>query len=462
MRRFALLSAVFLCAASPAPVSDDVDVQLSDVPSSSVVGLLYREVLRVPFVISPEAEKDVRPVSVHLFGSRVFVASQLRGLLASQGFILKSSDGLARVEVLPPPGPAVEVKVPQFPFVYRPRWRDPAALASLLSSVFPDGRFSSVARGSMSVSTPSQGSSGSSGSSSSQSSYQSSQSSVGSSSHDVPDALVFLGSRSDISRLRSLLPQVDVPAGEVMVKASVFEVHSDINDTSTFQTVLAVLSSDFKLSAQWSQTMLTLKNTAIESVIKSLSTDNRFRLVTAPSLRSRSGVSASFNVGQQVPVIGSVSYAGNGSSSTPVQSIEYKQSGVIFSVMPVIHESTIDINILQEISSFVNTTTGVNNTPTLQQRSLTSALSLHDGDVVVLGGLSQSQVSRGHSGFSFLPFIGGSSDGSTRSDLLLVLQVIRLNSADGSPTSDEALSRSLLPRPAPVPLRPVTGSPSGY
>ncbi|MFC0512551.1 MULTISPECIES: type II secretion system protein GspD [Asaia] len=393
-------------------------------------------------------------MSVHLFGSQSEVASQLRALLVAQGFVLRSSSGVASIDVRPPPSPSVEVKPPLFPFVYRPRWRTPAYLASLLSSVFPDGRFSSSRS---SVSLPSQGVSSGSGSYSS-----SSQSSAPSASQDAFDALVFLGTRADISRLGSLLPRVDTPAGEVLVKASVFEVHSDLNDNSTFQTVLAVLGSDFKLSADWSQSALTLKNTAIESVVRSLSSDNRFRVVTAPSLRARSGQPASFNVGQQVPVIGSVSYAGNGSSSTPVQSVEYKQSGVIFSVLPTVHDNSIDIGVFQEISSFINTTTGVNNTPTLQQRSLTSSLSLHDGDVVIMGGLSQSQVTRGHTAFSFLPFVGGTANQNSRSDLLIVLQVVRLNQIDGSPTPQEVAVRARLPRPAPVPLRSVPEAPRGY
>nr|WP_244429777.1 type II and III secretion system protein [Escherichia coli] len=43
-----------------------------------------------------------------------------------------------------------------------------------------------------------------------------------------------------------------------------------------------------------------------------------------------SGKNASFSSGQQVPVLGSVSY----NDGTPVQSVTYRDSGVIFKLPP--------------------------------------------------------------------------------------------------------------------------------
>jgi len=434
--------------------SDFVDVELVDVPSSAAVGLLYREVIRAPFVTSQDVEKDRSLISVHVFGKRSVVASQISALLASQGYILRLVGGLSRVEIAPKPEAPKEVKPPLFPHYYRPSWRSPSSLSIALKDLFPDARFSA-------------GSSygGSSASSSLSSSSSFSTASIGSSSREVSepsDVLVYRSSRADASAISSILPQLDTPVGEVMVKAYVLESHSDRSDGSTFQTAISLLQSDFRLSYDVHSTMLTLKNTAIQAVVRSLNNDNRFVTVASPSLRARSGTSASFVVGQQVPVIGSVSYSGNGASSTPVQSVDYRDAGVILSVNPVIHDRVIDVSVSQEVSAFVPTTTGVNSTPTLTKRALTSSLGLHDGDVVILGGLGQSQDQSGGMGLSLLPFLHGSTQIKNHTDLLLVLQVVRLDDGNGAPTPSEAAVRASVPVPAPIPLRPVPKVPGAY
>lgn len=444
----------------PAVVAADefVDVELVDVPSSAVVGLLYREVIRAPFVTSQDVEKDRSLISVHVFGKRSVVASQISALLASQGYVLRLVGGLSRVEIAPKPEAPKEVKPPLFPHIYRPSWRSPSSLSTALKDLFPDARFSSG-------SSFYGGSSSLSSSSLSSSSSSFSGSSYGSLSREVSepsDVLAYRSTRADASAIASILPQLDTPVGEVMVKAYVLEAHNDRSDGSTFQTAVNLLQSDFKLSYDLHSTMLTLKNTAIQAVVRSLNNSNRFVTVASPSLRARSGTSASFVVGQQVPVIGSVSYSGNGSSSTPVQSVDYRDAGVILSVNPVIHDRVIDVSVSQEVSAFIPTTTGVNSTPTLTKRALTSSLGLHDGDVVILGGLGQREDQSGGMGLSLLPFLRGSTQVKQHTDLLLVLQVIRLDDGLGSPTASETAVRASVPPPAPIPLRPVPKVPGAY
>lgn len=473
MRSFSLLLAsilflplpAFSRSRLPAPVlpavagaDEFVDVELTDVPSSAVVGLLYREVIRAPFVTSQDVEKDRSLISVHVFGKRSVVASQISALLASQGYILRMVGGLSRVEIAPKPEAPKEVKPPLYPHTYRPSWRSPSSLSTALKDLFPEARFSSG------YSSYGSSSSLSSSSLSSSSSSSFSGSSYGS-SRDVSepsDVLVYRCTRADFSAISSILPKLDTPVGEVMVKAYVLEAHNDRSDGSTFQTAVSLLQSDFRLSYDVHSTMLTLKNTAIQAVVRSLNNDNRFVTVASPSLRARSGTSASFVVGQQVPVIGSVSYSGNGSSSTPVQSVDYRDAGVILSVNPVIHDRVIDVSVSQEVSAFIPTTTGVNSTPTLTKRALTSSLGLHDGDVVILGGLGQSQDQSGGMGLSLLPFLHGSTQIKQHTDLLLVLQVVRLDDGSGAPTPSEAAVRASVSPPAPIPLRAVPKVPGAY
>jgi hypothetical protein len=110
-----------------------------------------------------------------------------------------------------------------------------------------------------------------------------------------------------------------------------------------------------------------------------------------------------------------------GEGGTPVQNVEYRSSGVIFSISPKIRGENIELEVQQEISSFAETTTGLNGTPTLSRRSVTSSLSLKSGQAVVLGGLIQDNSSTSGKGLLGLPL--GSSSSESTSEIIMVLQV---------------------------------------
>ena len=148
-----------------------------------------------------------------------------------------------------------------------------------------------------------------------------------------------------------------------------------------------------------------------------LDQDSRFKVVSRPQLRVRTGAQAKFSVGQQVPVLGAISYDKNGNS---LQSVDYRQSGTIFTVRPDIRDEVVDLDISQELSSFVTTTTGVNNSPTLLQRTASSQLSIKPGEVVVFAGLEESRDEK--AGSNFFGFSLGSRENNSSSEVLLFIE----------------------------------------
>jgi type II secretory pathway component GspD/PulD (secretin) len=124
-------------------------------------------------------------------------------------------------------------------------------------------------------------------------------------------------------------------------------------------------------------------------------------------------------------VLGAVSFPGNGQA--PVQSVEYRSSGVIFELQPQVHDAVVDLNVLQQVSNFAATETGVNNSPTLIKREVKTALTLADGDVVVLGGLAENKESAGRNGLSFVPaWMRSKSSESSKTEILLILQLTKI------------------------------------
>ena len=87
----------------------------------------------------------------------------------------------------------------------------------------------------------------------------------------------------------------------------------------------------------------------------------------------------------------------------------------------------IALDLHQEVSSFTNITTGVNNSPTIIKRALDSSLSLTSGEVIVLGGAVADQRWDNRAGLWFLPrFPDSSSNSGSRREIVLVLQVERV------------------------------------
>jgi len=131
-----------------------------------------------------------------------------------------------------------------------------------------------------------------------------------------------------------------------------------------------------------------------------------------------------------------------------VNSIEFKDTGVIFNVTPRINSSgSVMLDILQEIST-VNPSTGAL-TPTIAQRKFSSSINVTNGQTVVLGGLfanTKTRTSRGIPLLHNLPKFGslfGKRENSNVKTELLVLISPRIvnNGGDAARVSREMSER---------------------
>ncbi|MFZ6713291.1 type II secretion system protein GspD [Undibacterium sp. TC9W] len=242
------------------------------------------------------------------------------------------------------------------------------------------------------------------------------------------DVLLFTGTAKEIATLQKLLPQIDEAKGQVMVRGVVYEVTSTDKQGSAFALALSILGGKFSVINGGSATLdsaIRIKKNSIDAVFSALSSDSRFNVISKASVRVGSGDTGRFNSGQEVPVLGAVSYPSG--SGQAVQDVQYRNSGVSFEVKPSVRDEVVDLKVKQQISDFVTTTTGVNNSPTLNKREVETSVSLQDGDVVVLGGLSQDKQTGSHSGLSFLPaFLQSKGSENSKSEILLVLLLQKL------------------------------------
>ncbi|EGB7049008.1 type II secretion system protein GspD [Salmonella enterica] len=371
-----------------------------------VIQFVYQNVYHRPYMLAPEIAGDKRVLSFYLTDKqqpRQFFRTYFQHL----NIATSTKNGVDYLYPVVPAAPR------QFTFTYQPRFRSVSYLSSVLQGAVSSGAFTNT------VQTLD---------------YTSASSVPGESTAtrrvsmaDNADILVYTGTRADIVRLKQLLPDIDVPAQEVTVSGYVLEVQHTAHSGSGLQLIADLFKSKLNVSigARLNEgNVLSFHTNALSAFYNLIKDDSRFKVVSNPRLTAISGASSQFSVGQEVPVLSTVSYQGSGNA--PVQSVEYRSSGTILTVKPFVYGSVINLDIEQQLSNFINTTTGVNNTPTLMKRDIKTQVSVKDGEIIVLGGLAASKESDSNTAFSWLPVMSGHRKDSDKTDIIVVLQAKRV------------------------------------
>lgn len=414
---FSCLVGAFLAFCGPVSAVDPASFDLSYLPVNQVISLYYKEVSKRPYVVCDDILKDSRLVSVRAAG-RLLDGPAFDALLSAYGYEAVTHGGVALV-CLKKPG-AVVADDAVVPFFYRVKYRDTAYLVDLLSplvkGVFANKRSSAGAFSVGGAGVSAAGGAPDVSSAAPQASYSSSKG---------DEHILFSGSPVEVAKLRSLLDQLDTPIGEVVFKAYMYEVGKNSSDASALELVLTALRGKVQIStaADVVGNLVRLRTGSVDLVASALSTDGRFKVVTAPFVRLMSGKTARFVSGGQQSVLGAIVTNQNGSQQ---QSYERVESGTILEVSPVVRGEIVDVNLFQQVSSFVNTDAGRSGQPTLNKRELRTALSMVDGEVVVLAGLNESKDDNASSGLRFLPFALSKSSGARSSELVLILEMKRI------------------------------------
>jgi len=258
---------------------------------------------------------------------------------------------------------------------------------------------------------------------------------------DVPgNRLIYTGTTNAYSKVISLLEQLDTPAPEVLIEVQIAEVTLK-DDTSTGVDFFMddIGGSEFGATVQTgglgrgsNGVVVQFLSGNIDATLNAFASNRRVKVLSTPTLTARSGGSAEIQVGQDVPIITSQRAADNqtGTGATDIlQQIEYRETGVLMSIEPIVFSNNrIDLTISQEVSSAVSTANSTIASPTISNRSISTQLSLEDGQTAVLGGLIQENVIVDEQGVPILkdiPILGQvfSVDGYTveRTELVVLI-----------------------------------------
>lgn len=279
----------------------------------------------------------------------------------------------------------------------------------------------------------------------------------------VNNSLLIFASQENYRIIERTLMQLDQPQLQVAIEATVAEV--TLNDTLAYGVQFYLTSKDLGLGRNNGSALNTLSSSVTDQAINrvlpgfnllvgrenqpkmildALHTVTDVKVLSNPSVVVVDNQKATLQVGDEVPVsTGSATVLS--SSNTVVNTIEYKNTGIILNVVPRVNvNGQVRLDIEQEISNVTQTdTTGGNGgsssstlTPTVSQRKVKSTIAVVSGQTVLLAGLIMERSNGVRQGVPVLDQIPGVGDAFAhtnntvkRTELIIFIrpQIIRDN-----------------------------------
>lgn len=168
-----------------------------------------------------------------------------------------------------------------------------------------------------------------------------------------------------------------------------------------------------------------------ELVVSALEAHTNVRIVSSPQLTVVDRETATIQVGDQVPIITkSVQNASSG-DAVIASDVTFRDTGVILTVTPQIRSSgEVLLDIAQEVSRVVPTTSSQIDSPTISQRKVESTVLVPDGTAIVLAGLMSTSEDESQNGLpgtksTLLESIFGSKkQAASRSELIVIIRPV--------------------------------------
>lgn len=304
---------------------------------------------------------------------------------------------------------------------------------------------------------------------------------------DENNAILVMGTAAQFGTIEAALRQLDRQPLQVLIEATVAEV--SLTNQLAYGLQYAVKSGSFQAafapSAVGASTTTSTSGTAgvaagLASLLTSSSAFNlsyvsgastsvllqllqgltEVKVLSSPNLLVLNDQSAQLQVGDQVPIATQSSQSTLVAGSPIVNSIEYRDTGVILKITPRVNSSgLVLLDVDQEVSNVSTTTSSNLDTPTISQRRVNSSIAVADGQTVALAGLISDTRSKTKNGIPILqniPVVGflfGTTNKSLARDELIVLitpHIVRNQLAEDAVTEE---LRQKVPLAASVPYQ---------
>ncbi len=282
------------------------------------------------------------------------------------------------------------------------------------------------------------------------------------------NSIVAYGTPSDLRQIGSLIDQVDIVLPQVHIDAVVTEVtltkdqatglssfnvnygfnpangttNATVGGPKTYGASGPTAESGVTTPAFTINGILTGWN--LQTIFNVAQQNSNVKVLSNPSITITHNALGLISVGERIPTISSSTVSiGTTVTPTTTNAISYTNVTIELQVVPFIgKDGSVYMNISQNVSDVVSEVSiNGNDNPIIGTRDITSFVTVHDGDVLVLGGLRQRSVSSTH-GIMFLlgeiPIIGGifqpDTYDSSQSELIVFIKPTIIKS---SPDAEE-------------------------
>jgi general secretion pathway protein D len=260
------------------------------------------------------------------------------------------------------------------------------------------------------------------------------------------NSLLVVADADGFAQVEALARELDRAPEQVMIEARIVEVvlNDDLRygvqwflDTRDGGNLVSTGSSSGSVSATLPGFAYTYSSDYVRAALSAIASVTDVETVSSPQIMALDNQPSLIQVGDQVPVITQSAVSVSDPDAPVVNSVEYRDAGVMLRVTPRISDDgSVLLEIVQDVSSVAETTTSGIDSPTIQQRRFETSISVSDGNTIALGGLirtTRSQTRSGVPGLQRVPVVGNlfseTGDARRRTELVVFLtpRVVRSN-----------------------------------
>jgi general secretion pathway protein D len=247
---------------------------------------------------------------------------------------------------------------------------------------------------------------------------------------DINNSLIIQATSADYTYISETIRKMDVLPRQALIDARIFEV--DLTDSLNLgisasldpkgTNTNTLTTGSLKNGVLSAQTFMPIGNSReLLATLNALRLKTKVKLLEAPSVLALDGQQASIIVGAEIPYAAGSFTTTAGSTSN----IQYRDTGISLLVIPRISASgSVTLDLTQEVSA----PTGTGDTPSFSKTSVSTTLTVKDGETVAIAGLIRDGSNFSRSGIPFLsqiPLLGnlfGTTSKSThRSELIILI-----------------------------------------
>ncbi len=257
------------------------------------------------------------------------------------------------------------------------------------------------------------------------------------------NAVLLYATASERETIEAMLRKIDILPLQVRIDATVAEVtlndslqygtqfffKAGINGALNFNPAVAAAGAAGTAFASLPGFVLSGPNNG-NAALNALQAVTDVKVLSSPQVLVLDNEAARLQVGNLVPYLTSSSQSVVANNAPIVNSIDYRETGVILEVTPRVNSGgLVTLDISQEVSDVLATapTNGINS-PTFSQRNVSSRVVVQDGQTVGLAGLIRDTASQSSSGIPFLKDVpllgllaGNQGNNRTRTELLVLI-----------------------------------------